>query len=164
MMTKKQKIDKGQEVISLFANNKAIFVVDCDRFNAGKTQAFRKKLSGVEGRMMIVKNTVLKIAAENSSSARMKQLSTHFNKQVALIFAKENVSGVASLMKDFGFGKEIFVRGGAFDEFVFGKEKFDFFSSIPSVSVLHARLCGVLKFGTVGRLVNVMHQIATKTN
>lgn len=164
MMTKGQKVKKGQEVIDLFASYKAVFVVDCDKFDAGKTQAFRKKLFSVDGRMMVVKNTVLKIAANNSSSDRMKQLASQFNKQIALIFAKENVAGVASLMKDYGFGKDVPVRGGAFDEFVFGKEKFEFFSSIPSVSVLHARLCGVLKFGTVGRLISVMHQIANKSN
>ena len=86
-----------KNLVHSFNNSEASFIVQCN-MNAQELQNFKKILKRETGAVMqVAKNTLLHIASE--SSPVMQKMKPFFEKQIALVFASQNGTSVAALIK-----------------------------------------------------------------
>ena len=141
-MNRKQKENVVASLVKEFSQCEGAFVITTT-MNAQKTQHLKKKLHGVGATMKVVKNTLLRKAALQASV--MEPLVSSFKNQVALVFAPANVPAVAAVVKAHGYGSDIRLQVGLMQGVAINSSKFEFIANLPSIEVLHARLCGVLQ-------------------
>lgn len=153
---KQQIISK---MIDSFNKCESVFVLSCPKISVEKTFALRKKLFSVGGTFTVVKNTLLKLVAEKSETAKI--IESSFSNKIALVFANENTTAVAAAIKASGYGEDIKVNLGVMNNLKIDVSKFEFLATIPSKEVLHAQLCGVLK-GNIAKLVYILNEVLEK--
>lgn len=152
-------------------DNESTFVVGVKGMTVESIQSLRKNLREKGGKLKVAKNTLLRLAIKDFPS--MEELTPHFKNQIALIFGKEDVPGVAKLIFNFSKENENFdVIAGAMHERVIDKAQITLLATLPSQEVLQVQLCSVLKspiFRFVFclnqlrfRLVAVLKQISSK--
>jgi large subunit ribosomal protein L10 len=147
------------ELIAQFDKSEAAFVITCQKMDAISTQKFKKKLAIASAKMMIAKNTLLERASHENK--KIKKLLPNFKNQIAIVFAYENSSQVASIIKENGYGSVIDVKSVLFEDQVFDSQRFEFLASIPSKEILYAQLCGLLQ-SPIAKLAYVLQEISKK--
>ena len=160
-MNRAEKVIKLKEITNFFNKCESAFILDCPKLNVEKSQLLRRKLYVINGKLFFAKNTLLKIVAKEIDF--MKDISLYFNKKIAIVFAFENSSDVASAIKSSGYGSEIFFNAGILFKKFLDKKKFEFLSNIPSEKILKSNVCGVLKMPII-KLVSVLNKIVENKN
>jgi large subunit ribosomal protein L10 len=158
-MKKNLKQEIITSLVKEFDQSEAAFIITCPKLDAISTQMLKKKLALGDGKMIIAKNTLLKRAAHDSQKINM--LANNFKDQIAIVFAYRNASGVASIIKNNGYGTVIDVKAGIFDNALFSASRFEFLASIPSKEVLYAQLCGLLQ-SPIAQLAYVLQKASEK--
>ena len=143
-MKKSEKKLIIDDVVKSFQSSEGVFVVDCGNINAAKTASLKKQLHAAKGRLSVVKNTLLKLAAQKNEG--LNKLTSFFTNQIAIIYAFENISSVASIIKQFSDKTSVInVQAGIVENKIIDAEKFNFIANMPSKDILYAQLCGVLQ-------------------
>jgi large subunit ribosomal protein L10 len=126
-----------------FQKSQAAFVVATKGMNVAAVQELRSKLYAQNGKMKVVKNSLLKRAT--SDLPGLNELEPLFAEQVAVIFAQE-APVVAKLLYETATKSSVFVlKGGALDAKVISRAEIEHLAQLPSREVLLAMVCGTLQ-------------------
>jgi len=154
-----------------FQQSQAVFLVGMQGLTVESVQVLRKKLHSSGGKLRVAKNTLLKIATSGSQSGAV--LAPYFKQQVAVIFAHDEVPGVAKLLYETSKENEkLILVAGTLQERFLAASDIKILATLPPKEVVAAQLCGALNApmaNTVGlmqqlvvRLLVVLKQIAEK--
>lgn len=144
-----------EDLTKRFEDAKSVVVLDYQGLAVKDSEKLRRQISEAGGKLVVAKNTLLKIALEKARGT-LGTLDTLLQGPTAVIFAEEDE--VAPLQK---LGRFITEKGlprlkfGIFGTDVFDAEKLLALSKLPSRNVLLARLMGTIaspSYGLVGTL------------
>ena len=138
--------------------------IDYRGLSVGQMQQLRRTLRGIEPttEMRVVKNTMLRRAAENSGTAALLEV---VEEATALVFGYEDevsaAKGLAKFARDNRI--ELIVRGGLFDGAVMDSAQIDELAKVPSRLELMASLAGGVSSpitGIAGGIHSVIREVA----
>jgi large subunit ribosomal protein L10 len=159
-MNRKQKETVVSNFLNVVNTSKGVFVIDFVGIDSFKLTAFKKKLFTVDSKMMVVKNSLLRIAAKNNDA--LGKISSEFMNQIALVYAFKDpfvtANTLSVFLKDM---KNIQFKSGLLGNVLVKKEEFQKIGNISSEKMLYAQLCGLI-LNPIVKLVSVLNQIAEK--
>ncbi len=125
-----------------FQRSQAAFVVETKGMDVAAVQALRSELFAKNGKMRVVKNTLLRRATSDLEG--ISELQPLFKEQIAVVFADE-APAIAKVLYDTAQdGKILVVRGGTLDAKMITSAEIEYLAKLPSREVLLAQLCGTL--------------------
>jgi len=142
------------------AKAKGAFVVDFKGIKVEQVTSLRKKLHAVESEMKVVRNTLAKRAFKDHPA-----FGTAFDSTMkgtnAIVFAFNEVVGVAKALSDFGKDVEALkIKTGIMDGEALDTNKIKFLATLPGKDQLRAQFLCLLKEPSA-RLARVLNQHAT---
>ena len=142
-MNRQEKEALVESLKNGITNSQASFIVVYRGLSVPQSQALRRQLRQQGARLQIAKARLMKIAVDGiEDSQAMKPL---FHDQVGLVFASEEVSPVAKILKDYAKEYEKFsVVGGYFESHVIDEKSVLHMASLPSKEVLLSQFIGLL--------------------
>ncbi len=159
-MNRKEKEVIIDNVLSTFNKCSAVFVIDFKKINVFKVIAFKKSLFQVKGSVVVVKNSLLSLAAKKNNN--LDKIAFSFKEQIALVYAFDDVFKTASVVNDFLKDSDsVYFKSGLIKDLKIESNDFNKISKVKSLSELHSQLCGMLK-SSIARLVSVLMQISKK--
>ncbi|NBX78147.1 50S ribosomal protein L10 [bacterium] len=159
-MNRQQKETFVQKLNQQFSGAQAAFVVNYQGLTVAQIQTLRFALYDKGAKFQVAKNRLSKIALPSMAGA--DALVPHLKGQLALVFAKDDVTGVAKIINDFARENEqLKIVAGCFEAELFSAAQVKNLASIPSREVLLAQLCGVLN-APITQFAVVIDQIAKK--
>jgi large subunit ribosomal protein L10 len=134
-----------------------LLVVDYAGMQVPHFEELRTRLAGAGARLSVVRNTFLKIAAEELS---MPDLNGALAGQTAIVTGETDICGAAKILKSFAaeFQKPT-VRAGVLDNNALTAGQIGELASLPSKEILQAKLLGLLQ-APAGRLVRLLNEPA----
>ncbi|HWS16358.1 MAG TPA: 50S ribosomal protein L10, partial [Candidatus Methylomirabilis sp.] len=115
--------------------------------------ALRKKLRAIDAEVKVVKNTLIRRAAEGTPFG---DLSAHFTGPTAVAFSHRDPVALAKAMKEFAAATpKVTLRAGFVEGRVLSAKEVETLASVPSREVLLSRLVGGLA-SPITRLAQVL--------
>lgn len=159
-MNRQQKDTVIQELSQKFSANEAAFVVRCQGLSVGELHDLRVKLEQKEGELKVAKNRLVKLAIAERTD--LQAFSPVLTGQTAVVFAKQDFTGVAKVLHDFSKKHEsLEIVAGNCESRFFDKQGVVALAKVPSREVLLARLCGVLQ-APIAKLAFVVAQVSAQ--
>lgn len=159
-MNRKQKEIVIHNFLGTFNLAKSVFVIDFVGVDSYKVTAFKKKLFGINSKMMIMKNSLLKIAAKENPV--FGKISGSFVNQIALVYALKDSFATANALNVFIKNmKNINFKLGLFENSLIEESAFNKIANLTSEKTLYAQLCGVIR-NPIIQLVYIFNQIVEK--
>lgn len=148
-----EKAAKVAEIKELLTSSKCTILVDFSGLTVAQDTQFRVKMREAGIRYNVVKNTLLRIAAEQ---AGIEGLETYLEKNTAIAVAPEDPVAVAKIVTDFAKESKILkVKAGVLDGKVITAEEIKALAALPPKEVLIAKLLGSMNAPITG-FVNVL--------
>lgn len=120
-----------------------LLVVDYTGMKVPHFEELRTRLAGVGARLSVVRNTFLKIAAQE---LKMPELDSSLTGQTAMVTGEADICGAAKILKVFTAEfKKPTVRAGVLDNAALTTEQVTELADLPSKEVLQAKLLGLLQ-------------------
>lgn len=158
-MNRQEKQAIIDAIRSDFQQSQASFVVETKGMNVAAVQELRSKLYAHNGKMKVVKNTLLKRAT--SDLPGVKDLEPFFAEQIAVVFAQE-APVVAKLLYETATKHKVFVlKGGTLDAKVISSVEIEHLAKLPSREVLLAMVCGTLN-APITNYVLLLNQLVVR--
>ncbi|MEQ1860265.1 MAG: 50S ribosomal protein L10 [Chthoniobacteraceae bacterium] len=130
-----------------------LFITEYTGLKVGEFGELRSRLQGVGARCQVVKNTLLRRAAQQAGLPDLGELKG----QTAIVTGDKDVAAAAKVLKTFNAEfKKPTVKAGVIDRLVVTKDQIAAIADLPSREVLLAQLLGVLQApsATLVRLLN----------
>lgn len=143
-----------------FSQSPAAFLLGVKGMTVREMQLLRKNVRQEGGTVKVAKNTLLKIASQDSEAAQ--QMHPYCEGQVAIVFAHEEPVQVAKAIKS--AQKEVSsleIRAGVVESRFADSQRVEFFASLPPRDQLLAKFCGALK-GPLTSHVTALNQVASR--
>lgn len=157
-MNRQQKEKFVQNLNEQFASSQAAFVVNYQGLTVSQMQTLRFALGDKGATLQVSKNRLSRLALSSMEGAQ--ELDAQLTGQLALVFAKDDVTSVAKVIKDFAKeNKQLEIVAGCFDSEIYDANKVKALGSIPPREVLLAQLCAVLN-APVTQFAIALDQIA----
>lgn len=141
-MEKSKKPEIIAKIKQSFDESEALFIVNQNKMTVVDTENFRKQLKAASARYFVSKNTLSKIAVEDS---QFECVSPYLNGQTALIFSK-NLIDSAKVIQEYSSksdGKITIVCGG-YDGKLLSIAEVKTLSQLPSMDELRAKIIAVI--------------------
>ena len=146
-----EKVAKIAEIKELLSNSKCTILVDFCGLTVAQDTALRRKMREAGVHYNVVKNTLLRIAAQEVG---IEGLEPSLEKNTAIAVAPEDPVAVAKIVCDFAKeNKELKVKVGVLDGKVIGADEIK--ASLPPKEVLVAKLLGSMN-APISGFVNVL--------
>ena len=168
-MNKQEKAVKLEKYEKTIADSGFQIITEFHKIPVIKMEEFRSEIIGMGGEVLVLKNTLAKIAFERNGIEQVAE----FLAGTSMLFAGQEE--IAPLAKAIQSKAKIFrslkVKAIVFDGKVYGAEHFAAFSSMPTKDEIRSKLLGVLKapignfvriISPAGRFVTVLGQYAEK--
>jgi len=140
-----RKDEKKELVTQLhedLGESQAVFVTDYIGLNVEKITKLRKSIKGAGGTFKVVKNTLLRRAAKDTSADVVNDL---FIGPTAIAMVKGDPLGVAKALVDFAKDNEALeIQGGILGTQVLDLDRIQSLAKMPSKEVLLAKMLGSL--------------------
>lgn len=147
------KIGKAETVEALknaIAEQRGAVVAEYRGLKVLEITALRKKLRAIDAEIRVVKNTLIRRAAEGTP---FEGLSAHFTGPTAVAFSHGDPVAMAKVMKEFAAtSPKVTLRAGFVEGRVLSAKDVEILASVPSREVLLSRLVGGLG-SSINRLV-----------
>jgi large subunit ribosomal protein L10 len=147
------KIGKAETVEALkaaIAAQRGAVVAEHRGLKVLEITALRKKLRAIDAEIRVVKNTLIRRAAEGTP---FEGLSAHFTGPTAVAFSHGDPVAMAKVMKEFAAASpKVTLRAGFVEGSVLSAKEVEILASVPSREVLISRLVGGLA-SSITRLV-----------
>lgn len=153
--------------VDLIERSDAIFVSEYKGMTVKQLEELRQKVRENDGALHVTKNTLLKIALEQTGSPVPSDL---LNGQVAALFSLGQAPSIAKELLDFADKDEIFeLKGAVFGPQVLDADGIETLSKMPTLEEVQSKLAGLIsgkaisgKFVTLiatpqQRTVNIMN-------
>ncbi len=142
-MPTQKKIDKVEEMTSLFKETGSFFITDYQGLNVADMTGLRKTLREGEVRYVVAKNTLLKLAAKN---AETPDLDEHLSGPTAVAFTTGDPAAAAKIIYDHAKEKELpKVRAFVLDGVVYGPDEMKRLAELPSREQLLAQVVAAVE-------------------
>ena len=157
------KVDKEADIKLIsekMQKAKGAFIVDFKGMKVEQVTSLRKKLHAAESEMKVVRNTLaLRAFKDNPTASKAFDKLTGTN---ALVFAFNDVVGVAKTLADFGKDVEALkIKSGMMDGEALDDKKIKFLATLPGKDQLRAQLLMLFKEPSA-RLARVLKANADK--
>jgi large subunit ribosomal protein L10 len=151
-----KKMSKTETVEALkgaIAAQRGTVVASFRGMTVSEMTALRKKLREVNAEFKVVKNTMIRLAAQGTP---FQHLNEHFKGPTAVAFTHGDPVALAKAMKEYAAGSpKITLRAGYLDGRVLSAKEVQALADVPSREVLLSRLVGGLSY-PVTRLVQAL--------
>lgn len=152
-MARPDKEAAVKELQDKFGKAKSLVITDYIGLDVAEMTELRAKLREAGVDYKVVKNTLAKIAANNSDLSEINEL---FSGPTAIAFGIDDVVSPAKILDDFSEDHELLeIKGGFLNGEVISKEKVESLAKIPSREQLLAKAFASMKSPITG-LVNVL--------
>jgi large subunit ribosomal protein L10 len=139
------KIGKAETVEALkdaIAEQRGAVVAEYRGLKVLEITALRKKLRAIDAEIRVVKNTLIRRAAEGTP---FEGLSAHFTGPTAVAFSHGDPVAMVKVMKEFAAASpKVTLRAGFVEGRVLSAKDVEILASVPSREVLLSRLIGGL--------------------
>lgn len=144
-----------------FSDSQASFIVGVKGLTVNEMQKLRKKVRLTGGSVNVVKNTLLKKAVSDMQGC-VHDLSSHFEKQIAVVFAPQDFTIIARAIYDTAKEHEnLKIIAGCYNGSVVTAERVNYFATLPSREQLAIQNIAFMKM-MILRLVLVVKQASEK--
>ncbi len=142
------------------AASQAAFLIGVQGLTVAQMQQLRRSVREKDGSLLVAKNTLLTRAASEVEGADV--LRPHFRSQVAIVFAKSDVPGVAKVLFDASKDMErLETSVGFFEGTLLSKQNVEFLATLPPREVLLAQVCAGIQAPITG-FASVLHQMIAR--
>ncbi|MGL9688366.1 MAG: 50S ribosomal protein L10 [Wolbachia sp.] len=150
-MKRESKDDFIQNIMNVFVNNDFLILVNFKFINASDSLALRNGLKAVAGGMLVVKNTLARLALERTD--RFPYLSDRFSGPVAIIYSSGIVEA-AKLIVDFvdANKKKMSVICAAHLNQLLTVEDVNKLAKLPSLDELRIKIMRLISYNIPARL------------
>ncbi len=164
---KPHKIEAVNSIKKLIEDAKGVLLIDFTGLNAHETVEFRRRIKRNKGLMKVVKNTLARIALQNSKSEGLKEYLIGPN---AIVVAYEDPVGtlktVTEFQKEF---EKVRIKAGVIEDVLYSSEDLEKIAKLPPLPESRANLVGVLEGnlyqlvwtleGLLNNLITILNQI-----
>ena len=159
-MNRQQKQDVIKGLGAKFVESSGSFLVSCQGLTVTQMQALRGELYDKGASVHVAKNRLVRIAIKESADCA--QLDQYLQGQLAIVFAKSDVSAVVKTLDDFAKKHDALkLVAGCAERQIFDVDALKKLAKLPSREVLLAQLLGVMQAPTVSFVV-VLRQMIVK--
>jgi len=155
-MFKAQKITLVDNLIAELKDAKSLVLVNYTGLNVKAQQELKGRLKEVGGRMVVVKNTLLKRAFESAKIDDKMATDEILNGQTAIVIADEDPISPIQVLGKFAKENELpKFKVGVLDGSFYDSESLGRVSLLPSKDVLYGQVLGALvasEYGLIGTL------------
>ncbi len=152
-MTKEQLVAELHEQLK---ESRLTVLTAFSGMNVAKSTALRNALRKSGTHFQVVKNTLLRIAAQDTD---ISALETHFRGSTAIALNRGDVVETSKVLVEFAKkNAELEIKAGILDGKVISKEQISMLASLPSREVLLGRLLSVM-VGVPTALVTVLNAV-----
>ena len=159
-ISKKRKDKLVAEYKALIDQSKAVFLADYSGMNVKELEGLRAKIREANGAFYITKNTLLRIALQESGQPVPDEL---LNGPVASGFALGEVPSMAKALVDFAKGVDkLSVKGGILESTTLTAQQVEDLANLPSLDQLRAQILGLINGpaqGIVSAVTNGVRQV-----
>lgn len=156
-MNRLEKNELVQELQSQFLGNDAAFLVNYQGLTVDQLETLRFALAAKNSSLKVAKNRLVRIALQQANAC--DGLQDSLKGQLAVVFAKDDLTGVAKVIFDFAKKNDALkIVAACGDKQLFDAKAVERLAKIPSREVLLAQLCGVLN-APITSLAIVLDQI-----
>lgn len=159
-MNKQEKQVLIADLHQEMANAQATFLVNYKGLNVPLLQSLRKSVREDGAQVKVTKATLMRLAAKDIEGA--DEFAESFKEQVALVFAKNDVSATAKKIVNFSKENEALkVIAGFYQSKLLSKQELTALASLPSREVLLAQLLGTMQ-APIATVTRQLGQLLTK--
>ena len=152
-MKKTGKAETVEALKGAIAAQRGAVVASFRGMTVAEMTALRKKLREVKAEFKVVKNTMIRLAAQGTP---FQHLNEHFKGPTAVAFTHGDPVALARAMKEFSAGSpKVTLRAGYLEGRVLSAKEVQALADVPSREVLLSRLVGGLS-SPVTRLVQAL--------
>ncbi len=149
-MKKNEKAETVEALKAAIAAQRGTVVASFRGLKVLEITALRKKLRAIDAEVRVVKNTLIRRAAEGTP---FEGLSEHFTGPTAVAFSHGDPVAMAKVMKEFAAASpKVTLRAGFVEGRVLSAKDVETLASVPSRDVLLSRLVGGMA-SPIARLV-----------
>ncbi len=142
MLTRETKQIVAKEFNEKFKAPGSVFITEYKGLTVKEMEQLRARLKEASIYFKVVKNTLLKIASQETQVAGITDL---FEGPTAVAICGADPVSAAKVLKDFAKEKPIFrIKGGVVEGRVIGIEEIDSLAELPSREVLFGQILGLL--------------------
>jgi large subunit ribosomal protein L10 len=151
---KEQKAEQVELLTEKLKSAKVAVLTDYRGLTVAQMQDLRGKLRGGDVEYRVVKNTLVRRAAE---AAGVKALESELEGPVAIAFGYEDLSAPSKLLNEWvrATRLKLDIKGGLVEGRVFSPDQVKQLADLPSREALIAQLMGTMQ-SPVGQLVGIM--------
>jgi large subunit ribosomal protein L10 len=151
---KEQKAEQVELLTEKLKSAKVAVLTDYRGLTVAQIQDLRGKLRGGDVEYRVVKNTLVRRAAE---AAGVKALESELQGPVAIAFGYEDLSAPSKLLNEWvrATRLKLDIKGGLVEGRVFSPDQVKQLADLPSREALIAQLMGTMQ-SPVGQLVGIM--------
>ncbi len=158
-MERAQKEASVEQIGKAFEGATASFIVDYKGCSCDELTAIRKELRDVGASFSVVKNTLAKIAINDTSADGLKEF---LSGPTAVVWSGEDPVSPAKVVSKYAKDLDNFsVKAGSFEGELLGESAIEELASLPSKEELYAKLLGLL-IAPATRLAQTMNAPATQ--
>ena len=160
MMNRQQKEALIDVIKQDLKDSQATFVVGTKGLSVEAVQELRGQLFLKNGKMKVVKNTLLRRAVADLEG--IKELEPLFEEQIALVFASKGAPAIAKVLFDIADkGKILSLKGGTLDARLMTADQIEALAQLPSREVLLAMVCGTLN-APITNYVRILNELIAR--
>ncbi|QKX02463.1 50S ribosomal protein L10 [Wolbachia endosymbiont of Dirofilaria (Dirofilaria) immitis] len=150
-MKRKSKDEFIQNITNVFTNNDFLILVSFKSINANDLLTFRNKLKSMAGGMLVVKNTLARLALERAS--KFSYLSDRFFGPVAIIYSNGIVKATKLVVDFTSANKEkMSVICAAHLNQLLTVKDVNKLAKLPSLDKLHIKIMRLISYNIPARL------------
>ena len=159
-MNREEKELVVQGLKEKISQSEASFLINCRGLTVNQMQQLRRQLYEKNGSLKVAKARLMKRAVDGVDG--VDGLTDYFRDQVGLVFADQEATEVAKVLRDFSKrNNSLELVAGYFDDQVLVAEHVARIASLPSREVLLGQVAGVLK-APITKLANVLHVMPSR--
>ena len=139
--------NRKEELVSTYVDmlekGNAVFITDFGGMNVAKLEKLRVKLREVNGSLYVSKNTLFRVALEQTGRPVPKEL---LHGRTAICFALGEAPALAKVLLKHATEEELFnIRGGVLDQSILTPQDVDNLSKLPPIGQVRGQLLGLLQ-------------------
>ncbi|MGL9732591.1 MAG: 50S ribosomal protein L10 [Wolbachia sp.] len=151
-MKRENKDDFIQNIMNVFVNNDFLILVNFKSINASDSSVLRNGLKAVAGGMLVVKNTLARLALERTN--KFLYLSDRFSGSVAIIYSNDIVEATKLIVDFIDYNKKkMSVICAAHLNQLLTVEDVNKLAKLPSLSELRIKIMHLISYNIPARLV-----------
>jgi large subunit ribosomal protein L10 len=141
-ISKQQKDELVAEYKDLIARSDALILAQYTGMTVKEMESLRSRVREADGALYVTKNTLLKLALEESGVPAPEEL---LSGQVATGFAFSDVPALAKVLVNYaGSDEKLSIKGGIMEMRTLSGEQIEALAKLPSLDQLRAQIIGLV--------------------